>query len=376
MGKPSAIADVTWVGMDAHKRTIEVARMVGGSTQVDAWQLEYTPQSVRRLTRRLRRDAGSGEVRCCYEAGPIGFTLKRLIEGSGQGIVCEVVAPSLIPVKPGERVKTDRRDARKLALLFRACTLTEVYPPSPDQEAIRDLCRCREAAKRDLLRARHRLSKFLLRRGFIWRDGEAWTARHWAWIRGVEMEHWADRHTLESYQQVVEQIVARVSDLERVIEEAGQQEPYRRTVNALRCYRGINTITAVTLAAELHGIERFHTPRELMAYLGLTPSVHSSGGKTHRGKITKTGNAHARRVLVEAAWSQRHKPGIGIALRKRRHGQPAWAITQADRAMKRLHQRYTRMLHRGKPLGTVMVAIARELTGFVWATLRTSASIA
>jgi len=376
MGKPSAIADITWVGMDAHKSTIEVARMVGGSAQVDAWQLEYTPQAVRRLARRLRRDAGSGEVRCCYEAGPIGFTLKRLIESSGQGIVCEVVAPSLIPVKPGERVKTDRRDARKLALLFRACTLTEVHPPSPDQEAIRDLCRCREAAKQDLLRARHRLSKFLLRRGFIWRDGQAWTVRHWAWIRGLDIGHWADRQTLESYQQFIEQIVARVRDLERAIEEAGQCEPYRTAVNALRCYRGINTITAVTLAAELHDIGRFRTPRELMAYLGLTPSVHSSGGRTHRGRITKAGNAHARRVLVEAAWSQRHKPGIGLALRKRRHGQPAWAITHADRAMKRLHQRYARMLHRGKTQGTIMVAIARELTGFVWATLRTSTTAA
>jgi transposase len=362
--------------MDAHKSTIEVARLTGSSSQVDAWQLEYTPQAVRRLTRRLRRDAGAGEIRCCYEAGPIGFTLKRLIEDSGQGIVCEVVAPSLIPVKPGERVKTDRRDARKLALLFRACTLTEVHPPSPDQESIRDLCRCRESAKQDLLRARHRLSKFLLRRGFIWRDGQAWTVRHWAWIRSVEMGHWADRQTLESYQQVIEQIVARVRDLERAIEEAGQLEPYRTAVHALRCYRGIDTITAVTLAAELHDIGRFHTPRELMAYLGLTPSVHSSGGRTRRGGITKAGNAHARRVLVEAAWSQRHKPGIGVTLRKRRDGQPAWAITHADRAMKRLYQRYTRMLHRGKPQGTIIVAIARELTGFVWATLRTSAAVA
>lgn len=376
MGKASAIHPITWVGMDAHKDSIEVARLVGTSAQFETWKLEYTPQAVRRLARKLRRDAGDGEVRCCYEAGPIGFTLKRLIEGSDCGLVCEVVAPSLIPVKPGERVKTDRRDARKLALLFRACTLTEVHPPTPEQEAVRDLCRCREDAKQDLLRARHRLSKFLLRRGLIWRQGKAWTQRHWAWIRSLEMSHPADRQTVDSYLLFIEQIIDRVRDLERSIAEAGQQEQYRGAVNALRCFRGIDTITAVTLAAELHDIGRFSTPRELMAYLGLTPSVHASGGKTHRGKITKAGNAHVRRVLVEAAWSQRHKPGIGLALQKRREGQPRWAIAHADRAMKRLHSRYAKMLHRGKPQGTTIVAIARELAGFVWATLQTNAAAA
>jgi transposase len=374
MDKASASCPITWVGMDAHKETIEVARLVGMSSQVETWRLEYTPQAVRRLARKLRRDAGESEVRCCYEAGPVGFTLKRLIEASDQGLVCEVVAPSLIPVKPGERVKTDRRDARKLASLFRACTLTEVHPPTPDQEAVRDLCRCREDAKQDLLRARHRLSKFLLRRGLIWRDGRAWTRRHWSWIRSLEIGHPADRQTFDSYLLFIEQIIARVGDLERAIAAAGQHESYRGAVNALRCFRGIDTITAVTLAAELHDISRFQKPRELMAYLGLTPSVHASGGQTHRGKITKAGNAHVRRVLVEAAWNQRHTPGIGVALRRRRDGQPRWAIAQADRAMRRLYGRYARMLHRGKPQGTIVVAIARELAGFVWATLQTSAA--
>jgi transposase len=376
MGKRNAVDVITWVGMDAHKETIELAKMVGTASVIESWRIEYTPQAVRRLARRLRREAGDGEIRCCYEAGPVGFTLKRLLEDSGQGIVCEVIAPSLIPVKPGDRVKTDRRDARKLVQLFRACTLTEVHPPSPEQEAVRDLCRCREAAKQDLLRARHRLSKFLLRRGWIWRDGPAWTRRHGEWIRKLEMSHPADRQVLDSYHLSIEQILQRVSDLEQAIAEAGRQEPYRAAVGALRCYRGIDTITAVTIAAEIHDVDRFPTARELMAYLGLVPSENSSGGKIHRGRITKAGNAHVRRVLVEAAWNQQHKPAVGIKLRTRRQGQPGWAIRHADRAMRHLYHRYTRMLHRGKPRGTIAVAVARELAGFVWSTLRTCAATA
>lgn len=374
MGKASAPSSITWVGIDAHVESLKVSRMTGSSAQSDDWQVEYTPQAVRRFARRLRREAGEGEIRCCYEAGPVGFTLKRLLEDSGQGIVCEVIAPSLIPVKPGDRIKTDRRDARKLVQLLRAGTLTEVHPPTPAQEAVRDLCRCREDAKQDLLRARHRLSKFLLRRGLIWRDGRGWSGRHWRWIQAQEMDHEADRHVFDSYRQAVEQIVDRVRDLEVAIAQAGQQEPYRAAVGALRCYRGIDTITAVTLVAELHQVTRFNTARQLMAYIGLVPSEHSSGAKTQRGKITKTGNSHIRRVLVEAAWNQHRRPTPGRTLRKRREGQPYWAVSQADRAMKRLHAKFTRMLHRGKARGTIVVAIARELVGFVWSTLQTVAA--
>jgi transposase len=190
------------------------------------------------------------------------------------------------------------------------------------------------------------------------------------------MIHQADRQILDSYRLAIEQVLERVGDLERGIAEAGQAEPYRLAVGALRCYRGIDTITAVTIVAEIHDVTRFHSARELMAYLGLVPSEHSSGGKTQRGKITKTGNAHVRRVLVEAAWNQQHRPSVGLALRRRRQGQPSWVISQADRAMKRLYGRYTRMLHRGKPRGTITVAVARELAGFLWSTLQTVAATA
>jgi len=376
MVKASALRPITWVAMDAHVDSIKVSRTRGTAAGFDDWELEYTPQAVRRLARRLRREAGSGEIRCCYEAGPLGFTLKRLLEDSGQGIICEVVAPSLIPVKPGDRIKTDRRDARKLVQHFRSGSLTEVHPPSPEQEAARDLCRCREDAKQDLLRARHRLSKFLLRRGLIWRDGRKWSLRHSAWVRGLKMDHEMDQRVLDSYLRAVEQILDRIQDLEIAIAEVGQREPYRAAVGALRCFRGIDTITAVTLVTELHEVTRFRTPRELMAYVGLVPSEHSSGGKTQRGRITKTGNCHVRRVLVEAAWNQQHRPCVGTVLRRRREGQPSWAVVDADRAMKRLHARYTRMLHRGKARPTIVVAVARELVGFVWSALQTCARAA
>jgi transposase len=356
--------------MDAHKKSIEVARLVGGARESDRWQIENTPKAIGRLARKLRREAGAGEVRCCYEAGPLGFTLQRQLESSGEGIVCEVIAPSLIPVKPGERIKTDQRDAVKLVTNLRAGTLTEVRAPSPAEEAVRDLCRCREAARADLLRARHRVSKFLLRRSRIWTgDRHAWTQKHRAWLKALRFEQPADEVTFQTYLTVVEQGEERVRRLDEEVEQAAQAEPYCTPIGWLRCFRGIDTVTALTVVTEVHGIQRFTNARALMAYLGLTPSVHASGDRTQRGAITKTGNAHVRRVLIEAAWSQRFRPWVGPALRKRREGQPDWVIGHADRAMRRLNRRHMKMVHENKPAGKIAVAVARELVGFLWATL-------
>jgi transposase len=347
--------------------------MVGTAREWDRWQVDNTAKAIERLSRKLRREAGAGEVRCCYEAGPLGFTLQRRLEASRQGIVCEVIAPSLIPVKPGERVKTDRRDAVKLVTMMRAGALTEVRAPSPAEEAVRDLCRCREDARADLLRARHRLGKFLLRRGYAWTQGRAWTQAHRLWVKSLRFEQTSDEVTFQDYLIVVEYAEERVRRLDQAVEMAARQEPYRTPVGWLRCFRGIDTVIALTVVAEIHGIQRFTTARALMAYLGLTPSVNSSGEKTRRGAITKAGNAHVRRVLVEASWSQRHRPIVSRALHKRREGQPAWVIAHADRAMRRLSRRYTKMLHENKPQGKIIVAIARELVGFLWATLNETA---
>lgn len=358
---------ITYVGLDAHKEAINVAMLLPGESRPVEWQTSNDAAAVRRLVRKVRRAAG-GEVRFCYEAGPCGYALQRWIRA--MEVVCVVVAPSLIPRKPGERVKTDRRDARKLAELFRAGLLTEVHPPTEEDEAVRDLCRAREDAHGDLVRSRHRLSKLLLRRGWAWTGGKKmWGQGHRLWLRSLRFDHKEDQWVLDDYLLAVEHLDERLRALDTQIEQVSQDPRYASVVGALRCFRGIDTLTAMSLVAELHDFMRFETARGLMAYLGLVPSEHSSGGKEHRGAITKTGNRHVRRLLIEAAWHYRHRPST-LSLTKRRQGQPARIVAIADKAMQRLHRRFNRMLERGKPRPKVAVAIARELTGFVWAAMR------
>ena len=358
----------THVGLDVHKQSISVALLLPGSVKAVQWEMRNEAGEVRRLVRRLRRDAGESAVLCAYEAGPCGYVLQRQL--AREGVACQVVAASLIPRKPGDRIKTDRRDARKLAELLRAGLLTEVRPPSAAEEALRDLCRCREDARVDLMRARHRLGKMLLRRDLRYVEGRPWTEQHRSWLWNLKLEHATERMVLEDYLLAVEQVGTRLATLDAQLKEVADQEPYRERIGWLRCLRGIDTITAVSILAELHGFERFAKPRQLMAYLGLVPSESSSGASVHRGAITKTGNRHLRRLLTEAAHHCRHRPGVGAALRRRRAGQPAAVIALADRAQQRLHRRYSRLLlGRGLPVQKIVVACARELTGFVWALL-------
>ena len=281
-----------------------------------------------------------------------------------------VVAPSLIPRKRGEWIKTDRRDARKLGELYRAGLLTEVHPPTQEDEAARDLCRAREAAHQDLVRCRHRVSKLLLRRGWQW-EGEKknWSQAYGRWLRSLRFEHRADQWMFDDYLLAIDQVETRLKALEDQVAMISQEPRYQQAVGALRCFRGIDTITAMSIVAELHDVMRFDPARGLMAYLGLVPSEHSSGGKEHRGEITKAGNGHVRRLLVEAAWHYRHRPSTK-SLAKRRAGQPTRIIAIADRALHRSNRRFNRMLERGKARPKVAVAVARELTGFVWAALR------
>ena len=364
----SSCEDITFVGLDAHVRNINVAVILPGSSEIDAqWQITHDERSLRRLAKKLLAMA-PGAVQVVYEAGPCGYALKRKLEALG--LCCEVVAPSLIPVKPGERVKTDRRDARKLASLFKAGLLTVVHPPNEAEEALRDLMRAREDAQKDLLSARHRLSKMLLRYGLQFLETKNWTCKHQAWLRGLRFEQPRAQQVFDNYLLAIEQVEERLKRLEAQIEEAAREEAYAERVGWLCCLRGINTVTAMTILAELHGFERFAHPRDLMAYLGLVPSEYSSGGHTKRGSITKAGNSHVRRVLVEAAWNYRHRPAVSAHLRKRRAGQPAAVLAIADRAQQRLYQRYYRLKegHR-KPHNVVVVAIARELVGFIWAVL-------
>jgi transposase len=248
--------------------------------------------------------------------------------------------------------------------------LTVVRPPTQQEEAVRDLCRCREAAVGDLTRCRHRLSKMLLRRGFVFRAGRNWTQRHRQWLRSLSFDDLATRTVFEDYLAAVALLEERIRVLDSRLEELSQQEPYREPVGWLRCFRGIDTVTAMTLLTELHHFRRFTEPRQLMAYLGLVPSEHSSGERTRRGAITKAGNSHVRRVLVEAAWHYRHRPAVGKKLRLRRKDQPREICALADKAQRRLYRRYHRLvLASGKPTQKAVVALARELAGFLWAAL-------
>ena len=363
--------NTTHVGLDAHKAAIMVAVLLPGESRPVEWQISNDGTAVRKLVKKVQRMA-MGRTRFCYEAGPCGYVLQRWIQALGEE--CMVVAPSLIPRKPGDRIKTDRRDARKLAELDRAGLLTEVHPPTEEDEAVRDLCRAREDAHEDLVRCRHRLSKFLLRRGRQWLDGKkAWSQGHRLWLRNLRFEHAADQVVLEDYLLAVEQVEERLRELETRIETASQAPRYVEAVGALRCFRGIDTLTAMSLVTELHDFMRFPSARGLMAYLGLVPSEHSSGGKERRGEITCAGNSHVRRLLIEAAWHYRHRPNPN-GLASRRKGQPRRVISIADRAMVRLHRRFYRMLERGKARPKVVVAVARELTGFIWAALRLHAA--
>jgi transposase len=284
------------------------------------------------------------------------------------GLACDVVAPSMIPIRPGDRIKTDRRDARKLAEMARGGLLTIVRPPTEDEEAVRDVCRGRDDVRVDLMRARHRLGKFLLRRGRVF-GRPAWSQAHRWWLGQQAFERPAEQIMFEDYLLAVEQAQARRHSLELHLEDLAHGPRYAEAVGWLRCFRGIDTITAITLLAELHDFRRFRSPSQLMAYLGLVPSEYSSGPQKRRGGITRTGNRHVRRLLIEAAWHNRHKPSVSVALAERRHGQPASIIALADKAQLRLRRRYRRMERRGKHPTKIVVAVARELVGYLWVAL-------
>ncbi|MDO8678243.1 MAG: IS110 family transposase [Acidobacteriota bacterium] len=356
----------TYVGVDAHKKDLFIAMLVGdGSTPV-TWQVANEPQAVRRLIRKLEREA-PGPVRVCYEAGPGGYALQRQL--TTPRVACQVIAPSLIPRKPGERIKTNRRDARKLAELFRAGLLTEVRPPTPEDEAVRDLARARDDAREDLQRARHRLGKLLLRRGLHY-SGRNWTKPHRRWIDSLAWTQPAERVVVDDYLLAINHLEARLIELDAALAEIAQTDPYREHVGWLRCFRGIDTLTAMLILAELHDFRRFPAPDALMAYLGLVPGEHSTGEKHRRGRITRTGNALVRRLLIETAWHYRHRPGVGVALTRRRKGQPGRVIAIADKAQQRLCRRFRRLAELHKPAPKIAVAIARELAGFLWAALQ------
>src|ERR1700722_7553201 len=356
---------IKFVGLDVHADTIAVAVAEQEGEVRSLGIIPNREESVRQLVRKL----GPVEpLRFCYEAGPTGYALYWQL--SKLGARCEVVAPTLVAVKAGDRVKTDRRDALKLAKNYRAGELTAVGVPDAAHEALRDLVRAREAAKQDQLRARHRLSKFLLRTGQRPAAGvKAWTQAYGNWVKQIHFTQAARESTLLDYLHEVEHMAERVKRLEQAIAEAVQvaSPQMQEVVRGLQALRGIAQISAVTLVAELGELSRFASARQLMGYSGAVPSEDSSGQRTRRGGITKTGNAHLRRIAIEAPWSYRLRPGVGPALRKRQEGVSEEIKEIAWKAQHRLHKRYTRLSAAGKDQRKIITAVGRELLGFIWA---------
>jgi len=354
-----------FLGLDVHAETIAVAIAEPDGEVRSLGTIPNRLESIRKLVKKL---GPVEKLRACYEAGPTGYVLYwQLAE---LGVKCEVVAPTLVPVKAGDRVKTDRRDAEKLARSYRSGDLTAVWIPNEGSEALRDLVRAREAAKQDQLRARHRLSKFLLRSGQRPAPGvKAWTQIYMAWIRQIHFAQMAHESTRLDYLHEVEHMGERVTRLEQAIAEAAKlaSPELREVIQGLQALRGIAQISAITIAAELGQISRFEGARQLMGYSGMVPSEDSSGERKQRGSITKTGNSHLRRIAVEAAWSYRLPPGVGPALRKRQEGVPQEIKEIAWKAQHRLHKRYCRLAATRKDQRKIITALGRELLGFIWA---------
>lgn len=362
-----------YVGLDVSKDFIAVAIADEGRSDPRYFgQIPNTEESIHKLFRKL------GEEECrlsvCYEAGPTGYGLYRFL--TALGIECCVVAPSLIPTRAGDRIKTDRRDAIRLAQLHRAGELTPIYIPTEEDEALRDLVRAREVTKEDQLRARHHLAKFLLRHEVKAPSHlkKKWTKIYHKWLNTLKFDNTALEIVFQEYLHTLDEIEQRLERLEKAIHTEAMGSEHAPVIEALQTLRGVKEITAVTLVVEVGTFKRFASARDFMGYTGLIPSEYSSGGTRYQGKITKTGNSHVRRVLVESAWSYRHKPNISGDIKKRQQGQDATVQRIAWKAQTRLHSKYARMAAKGKPHGKIIAAVARELAGFIWA-IATSAEL-
>jgi transposase len=352
---------MTSAGLDVHARSIDAAAICVATGEVTRRRFGGASEAVIGWLKGLPRP-----VHACYEAGPTGFGLFRA--ASAAGIRMDVVAPSKTPRAAGDRVKTDRKDAELLARLLLAGQLSAVQVPEERMEARRELFRCHEQARGDLMRARHRTSKMLLRHGRVWSGGSTWTQRHRAWLAGHQFERVESELAFGDYLASVDAAAARKAALAERLSRLAQQEDLWPTVSRLRAFRGIDTLTALGLHLELGGDwARFDRPAQLSAWLGLTPSLHQSGQSSSQGAITKTGSLYARRLLVESAWHYRRKPYLGPTLAARQQGVPDQVLQGSWRAQRRLHRVFGRLKARGKPANVATVAVARELSGFLWA---------
>jgi transposase len=365
----TAPRSIIYLGMDVHKDSVTIA-VLPASAKTPT-RLERLPNDLGKLKRFLDRLARDGELRPCYEASGAGYVLHRALRE--WGYACDVIAPSLIPKRPGVQRKHDKRDAADLARLYRAGELTPVRIPTETEERIRDVVRCRETFQREIVKSRHYLLKFLARRGFVYREGTHWCTPHLRWLQHLTTEASPlapdDRVVFREYHALLTYKLQRREELDRTIEQLALTPSLAPVVQRLQCFRGLALHSAMVLATEIVDWRRFEHPRQLASYLGLVAREHSSGDRERRGSITKAGNSHCRHVLVQAAWSYQHRPQVSVDLKRRQQGQPPAVLTHAWKAQQRLHQRYQHLRYRKQPQVAV-VAVARELVGFLWAVLR------
>ena len=353
------------VGFDVHKDTIMACTFDRSSGEVGTVrQFQNTPDRIARFVRTLRASGSEPEI--CYEASSCGYVIYRQLRTLG--VECAVIAPTSIPRRAGERIKTDRRDAEKLATMFAGSLLETVQVPDRELERVRALVRCRQTLAEELVRAKHRTTRHLEARGHVFREGKNWTQKFWAWLDKITLEG-ADETVLRVWIDKIHYLEGQIESVDAELARRAEGERFHETVRILGAFRGVALITALTLATELGDIRRFASPRQLMAYLGMVPSEHSSGARTRRGSITKTGNTRARKALVSAAWKYAAKPARSRALKKRQEGVPPHVIATAWKAQQRLYKRFHALAFR-KPRSVANVAVARELAGFLWAALQ------
>jgi transposase len=362
MSSVSPSAGLIHLGLDTSKNTIVVGILRVGEESPVVEKIFNDEPSVRRL---IDRFDDRRQLRACYEAGPTGFGLYRLLRS--MGVACEVVAPSLIPRAPGDRVKTDRRDAQRLARLHRAGQLVAIRVPSGAEEAVRDLCRARADLVADRTRTRHRLTKFLLRHDRIWRGGDAWTVKHEQWLCGQRFTDAALAATYGHYRGMLAARDAELAAVEADLAHWFDHGPFAEAVSRLAAYRGVARLGALTIASEVGDWRRFPTARTFMGFTGLVPSEYSSGESVHRGRITKAGNSHLRFQLIESAWAYQRGPFCGVELRRRQQPVNAATVARSWAAQQRLCTRFRRLSARKSTRNVVTAAIARELAGFLWA---------
>jgi transposase len=364
-----ASRSIIYLGMDVHKDSITIAVLPGMATI--ATRIDRLPNDLTKLKRYLERVGRDGELRACYEASGAGYVLHRAL--TEWGYRCEVIAPSLIPKRPGVQRKHDKYDASELARLYRAGELTAVRILSEAEERVRDVVRCRETSQREILKSRHYILKFLARRGFVYRDGTNWCTPHLKWLQHLTTEQSplapADRLVFREYHALLDYKLQRRDELDREIERLAALPTLAPMVKRLQCFRGIALQGAMVLATEIVDWRRFQRPTQLAAYLGLVSREDSSGDRERKGSITKAGNSHCRHVLVQAAWSYHHRPAVSVDLKRRQAGQPPAVIAHAWKAQQRLHARYAHLAYRKQPQIAV-VAVARELVGFLWAVMQ------